>query len=418
MCDDRMRLLEKEVIMKMRKFIKERIAAFKTRESQRGQILYMVPVIIIAVAAIIGAAVDGSIMITNNIMANNNAAIGCLEAADAHYRGGSYLDAFTQAMVNNNVPSSAYSPTVGEGADLVRGIHFQGNTFWVVLTGTNQTNFLRIIGIDETPVYGRARCKGPDAGLSPIAVKESVFHQDPPEGCPWMPDYPILGNEQVSPPENCINNWPLADEQSGDNFRGALIPHYRCKAGPSGVPPVEQCVYLYEPPYEPAPPDPGSTFQPYKYLAEGCMMGENCNIGYELQPVGTEGYVPVNLPIVDGTTSSGLCSAFLQAGHYVGELLVVLIFGGPDDDPNRGYVYAPDSGNRENVRLKYYAIYEITRFEQTDKNCNQMFAKPWGYTQGQNAENPGPWGPFYSLTEIPLDFKPREISWNYSGALP
>jgi hypothetical protein len=389
--------------MKLRKYTQGIISSISWRGSERGQILYMAPVIILAIAAIIGVAIDASVIIMNNIMANNNAAIGCLEAADAHYRGESYQDAFAQAMENNNISLDAYSPVGGDGADLQRGIDFSGNSFWVVLTWTKPTSFLSIIGIDQMPVYGRARCKGPGVGMTPIAVKESAIYDQPlPEGVSYWEEYPILGNEQIAPPVDGVTEWQLADEQSGENFRGAILPHFRCL--PGGGQPVNECPEMTT--YEPAPLDPGESLQPYKELAEDCMRGVNCNIEYPDFDLD-----PVHIPIVDGTSNAQLCQSF-QEVHNVGDLIVVVVFGSDEPDEIIGQVYSPPSGNRENVKLLYYAVYEVTRFEQNENNCNQVFAQLWG---GHLSDQ---WGPYYSLDEIPLDFKPREISWNYSGALP
>jgi hypothetical protein len=407
--------------MKLRKFIQGRIASIKTREGQRGQILYMVPVIIIAIAALIGAAIDTSIWIANNIIANNNAAIACLAAADAHWRDpDTYLQVFQDILADNNVPVDAYSPQEGSGVNLKRGLIHEGSSIRVALSWTLDTNFMRIVGVDQVPVWGKARCIGPAIGLSPIAVREPAILQDDyieqadckPEywidgSCKYQEEHPILGKTSLNPwpsfmlPEDWPfvedGTWPLADVDSGLSFAGAIIPQIVCQA--TGEATVEHCPdYIY---YSNPPGEDLSNPQTQKNLAENCIRQIDCNINY---------IIGDHIPIVQGVSDSFLCHAF-QDKYEVGDIVIVVVFGGPD---GYGTVYNPDPGysNWENVQIKYYAKFEVVAYESNVNNCNQVWARLYG-----GYANPEMWK-ITNLDDLEENFKPREISWTFNGVLP
>jgi len=351
-------------------------AFLSRREGERGQVLVILAFGLVFLAALVGLMIDAAIYTTNNLIAHNNASVGCITAAEAYRRGGNPSTAFANIMTANGVTASVYSPNEGSGLTLTRGLENSGDMSWrAALAWEEPTSFLSIVGIRTMPIRGRARCVGRDSGgLAPIAVRESAV-QDSLTGIP--PDeYTILGRDP---------SWDLADVESGTNFRGAVFMHIWCV--PSGDPNCPDIRVFY-----PLTEDPPSA-QTQKKLVADCFNGINCSI-----------WPPVSerLPIVSGTSNNQLCKAFQNGGWQVGDKVAVIVFDGT--------VYSPDPtfGNWENVAVIGYAVYEIREFLPNDNTCNYVTAHLVG-------------GIYHSLEEIPADvilLRSREISWDYGGSIP
>jgi hypothetical protein len=351
-------------------------AFLSRREGQKGQVLVLLAFGLVFLAALVGLMIDVGIYTANNLIAHNNAAVGCITAAEAYRRGGSATTAFANIMVANGVPANAYTPNEGTGLNLIRGLENAGTSWRAALAWDQPTSFLNIVGIHTMPIRGRARCVGRDSGgLAPIAVRQSAV-LDSISGVP--PDeYTILGRDP---------QWKLADQESGTNFRGAVFVHMWCL--PSGDPNCLNVRVFY--PLTERPP----TAQTQKKLVEDCFRGINCSI-----------WPPVSerLPIVSGTSDSQLCHAFQDGGWQTGDRVAVIVFD--------GIVYSPDPtyGNWENVAVIGYAVYEIRQFLPNENNCNHVTAHLVSdriYT---------------SLSDIPADeilLRSREIPWDYGGPIP
>ena len=357
--------------------VKSAKAFLLRREGERGQVLLILAFGMVFLAALVGLMIDVGIYTTNNIIAHNNAAVGCVTAAEAYRRGGSATIAFANILQQNGMVPTTYSPNQGTGLGLTRGLENQGDGSWrAAVTWQQPTGFLGIVGIRDMTIRGRARCVGRDSGgLAPIAVRQSAVEDSlygiPPE------EYSILGRDP---------HWDLADVESGTNFRGAVFVHMWCI--PSGDPNCPNIRYFY--PLTEAPP----SAQTQKRLVEDCFKGINCSI-----------WPPVSerLPIVSGTSDNQLCHAFQAGGWEVGDKIVVIVFDGTVYKPAPGY------GNWENVAVVGYAVYEITRFEPNPRNCNNVIARLASDRI------------YDSLDDIPADvilLRSREISWDYGGPIP
>mgnify|MGYP001056943769 CR=1 FL=1 len=348
-----------------------------SREGQRGQILVMIPVAIVAVAALAGMVLDGALYAWLKYDADTNAARACIAAAEAHRRGGSAQVAFETLLQRNGYTADRYSPNVGSASSLTRGLDQVGSSWYSAVSWDEPTiAFLRLVGVDMMPILGQSRCVGRDSGgLSPIAVRETALEhswngEDPQE-------YSILGRDP---------KWDLADVESGENFRGAVFLHMWCI--PASDPNCPDLRVFY-----PLTEDPPSA-QTQKKLVEDCFRGINCAIWPES--------LPQRLPIVAGTSNAQLCKAF-QEGWSVGDKVVVLVFNG------EVYVPDPSYGNWENVAVIGFAVYEITAFEPNDNNCNNVIAR---LVSDQI---------YTDLDDIPGDvilLRSREIQWDYQGAIP
>lgn len=351
-------------------------AFLSRREGEHGQVLVILAFALVFLAALVGILIDVGVYTANNLIAHNNASVGCITAAEAYRRGGNASTAFAGIMTANGVPAEAYSPNEGSGLTLTRGLENSGDMSWrAALAWEQPTSFLNIVGIRTMPIRGRARCVGRDSGgLAPIAVRESAV-LDSLYGIP--PDeYTILGRDP---------SWDLADVESGTNFRGAVFVHMWCV--PSGDPNCPDIRVFY-----PLTEDPPNA-QTQKKLVEDCFQGINCSI-----------WPPVSerLPIVSGTSDNQLCHAFQDGGWQAGDKVAVIVFDGE--------VYSPDPtyGNWENVAVIGYAVYEIRSFEPNPNHCNHVIAHLVG-------------GIYHSLEEIPSDvilLRSREISWDYGGSIP
>jgi hypothetical protein len=358
-------------------------------DSQRGQVIYLVPVILVVVAVLVGVMIDMGIYVARRLDAESDAATACVVAVEANRRPGdpNAWQAFSSSLDSNEVPVDAYSPVgvaptsqdsprEGTGKNLTKGLEYQGDGSWrTAISWQEPTHFLGLVGIGEFGVWGRARCiERAGGGLSPIAVRESAI---PTPGTSDPDTYTILGEDP---------DWDLADIESGTNFRGAVFLHMWCR-DPDGVG-LENCPSVRV--FYPLTEEPPSA-QTQKKLVDACFKGINCSIW----PPSAE-----HLPIVSGTTAKELCKSALEAGWKVGDLIYVIIFNGEVYDPDPGY------SNWENVRVEYYAEYKITEFlPAADKSCNHMKA------QFQQT--------YDDISEIPtFNYRSREISWEYEGAIP
>ncbi len=157
------------------------------KKGERGQVLVILAFGLVFLAALVGLMIDVGIYTTNNIIAHNNAAVGCVTAAEAYRRGGSATIAFANILQQNGMVPTTYSPNQGTGLGLTRGLQNQGDGSWrAAVTWQQPTGFLGIVGIRDMTIRGRARCVGRDSGgLSPIVVRQSAIEDSlygiPPE---------------------------------------------------------------------------------------------------------------------------------------------------------------------------------------------------------------------------------------------
>lgn len=349
-----------------------------SREGQKGQILPMVPAVLIGIFVLVSLALDGALYVWLKYDADTNAARACIAAAEAHRRGGSAQAAYEALLQRNGYTADRYSPNEGSGASLTRGLDNAGSSWYsAVLWDEPTIGFFHLVGVDTMPILGQSRCVGRDSGgLSPIAVRETALEHSWAGGDPQ--EYTILGRDP---------HWDLADVESGTNFRGAVFLHMWCV--PASDPNCPDVRVFY-----PLTEDPPSA-QTQKKLAEDCFMGINCAIWPET--------LPQRLPIVSGTSNAQLCQAMQDGGWEVGDRIVVLVFDGEVHSPD------PTYGNWENVAVLGFAVYEITGFEPNDNNCNHVLAR---LVSDQI---------YTDLDDIPNDvilLRSREIQWDYQGAIP
>ena len=89
-------------------------AFLSRREAQRGQVLIILAFGLVFLAALVGLMIDVGIYTTNNIIAHNNAAVGCVTAAEAYRRGGSASGAFADIAATSFYPTKNLGG-IGEG---------------------------------------------------------------------------------------------------------------------------------------------------------------------------------------------------------------------------------------------------------------------------------------------------------------
>ena len=348
-----------------------------SRGSEKGQTLVLMAFVLIAMMVLVAFAIDVAMMIFLKIEAETNVARACIAAAETYRIGGDPYAAYVEILERNGYTSEKYFPKEGTGFNLTRGLENLG-TSWVsaVLWDEPTIGFFRLVGVESFPVLGQSRCvRRSSGGLAPIAVRESAVLDsiigNPPE------EYAILGRDP---------KWDLADVESGENFRGAVYLHMWCTPSDDpNCPNVEVFLPLTE-----EPPSPATQ----KKLVQDCFRGINCSIWPDTGE---------RLPIVPGTSNAQICKAFQDGGWKVGDKVVVIVFDGEVYSPG------PTYGSWENIAVVGYAVYEITAFEPSEKNCNHVIARlhsPEIYT---------------SLDDIPSDvilLKSREIQWDYQGAIP
>jgi hypothetical protein len=331
--------------------------------NQNGQTLPLLAAILIVIAILAGVIIDAGLVASLKIAAENDAATACVDMAEAAFRGNDPYTAAGASLASNLQPQYRWAPyAVGDDGVVVRGFQAATGGYRVALKWDQPVWFLNLVGIQTAPISARARCIGPEARLTPIAVRMSAVEHSLEGGAPEA--YTILGNDP---------KWDLADEESGTNFRGAVLVHMRCKSQ-DGVP-VTNCpdVDVYDPLTEP-PSNP----QAVKDLAEDCFAGVQCGI---VHPSGT------HIPIVSGTSDKQLVKAFCSPGCAVGTKVVVMIFDGEVYDPD------PTYGNWENIKVVGYAVYEIT-----DTSANAIEARLFS-------------GPFSNFADLDVTTSAREISW-------
>jgi hypothetical protein len=336
---------------------------------EAGQTAVIMALVLTVVAVLAGVAIDIGLVTWLTLSAQADAAAACVDAAEASYHGQDPYAAAAATLNANGQPEDHYSPyaTSADGI-VVRGFQPAPGVlslpagYRVALSWQQPIWFLQLVGIRTVPISGRARCIGPQARVVPIAVRETAVEHSLAGGNPEA--YTILGNDP---------RWDLADIESGDNYRGAVIVHMRCKA--DGAVPVTNCpdVDVYSPLTEP-PANP----QTVKDLVADCFSGSGCGI---IQPVGS------HIPIVSGTSDRQLVQSFCDAGCAVGTLVVVMLFDGEVYDPD------PTFGNWENVAITGYAVYRIT-----DTSANAIEAELYS-------------GPHATWADIDVETRPREISW-------
>lgn len=367
----------KRKIPTRRKTMNNIFVSFLKKRNEKGQVLVIFAIAFVLLLVVAGVLVDAAFFLANKIIANENAAVACIVAAEAHRRGESADAAFASILNENEMLPETYSPKEGSGFDLTKGLENHGDGSWLsAVFWEEPTHFLGLVGFHKMGISGRARCVERDnGGLSPIAVRRSAI-EDSINGLP-PEEYTILGRDPA---------WDLADEESGTNFRGAVFFHMWCV--PATDPNCPNVRVFY-----PLTEEPPSA-QTQKKLVMDCFMGINCNIWPD---------VGQRLPIVSGTSNNQLCKAFQDGGWKVGDKTVVIVFNGTVYDPN------PTFGNWENVAIVGYAVFEIVSFEPNPNNCNHVIARLYSnqiYT---------------SMDDIPADvilLKSREISWDYGGPIP
>lgn len=352
--------------------VKSAKAFLLSRESEKGQILYIALVYMIVLLIGIGALIDLARWNASSKIAETAARAACEDAVDAAWLGGNAQTTFSTVMLANGIPTENFSPKEGTGASLKKGLEPQSDgSYRAADSWTEPTSFLQILWIRLFGVLGKARCVAGNTGGAPIAVRESaVAYSLANPGAA----YTILGRDP---------KWKLADVESGTNFRGAVYVHMWCEPSSDPNCPNQQIFW----PLTSVPPSPATE----KQLAQDCFSGINCGIDV---PIGTR------LPIVGGTSDAMLCKSF-QNAYKVNDYVKVVVFNGTVENPD------PTYGNWENVRVIYYAIYQIASFEPNANNCNHVKAKLVG-------------GPYTSEDQIPENFllQTREISWDYQGVLP
>jgi len=305
----------------------------------------------IVIIVLLGVVVDAGIVYLYKTHLDEVAAIAACDIAE---NPGNAAAIFNSSLSDNVLITVTGTYNIASGS------------VWVNLNGDVPAYFLQIIGINSFPISGRARCLLPEAAFKPIAVRMSAVQYSLDGNMPE--DYEILGS---SP------KWDLADVENGKNFVGSVFLHMRCKdpnnEGITNCPQVD----VWQP-LESEPPSPQSV----KDLAGDCFSGIQCNIRH---PVGS------HLPIVSGVSNKFIVNSFCDAGCWIGQKVVVLIFDGEVYDPD------PTYGNWENVRIIGFAVYEVTEID-----TNTIKAKLFS-------------GPFDNWNDIDVVVDPREIQWDFGG---
>ena len=339
------------------------ISPLKYRRAQKGQVLILLVFGLIALIVVVGFAIDMGIWWWQTSIAHETARAGCVAAANSALIGGNAQSTFASVMNKNGIPTTAYSPKQGTGLGLKKGLELQSDGSWrAAVSWVEPTFLLNLVNVSQMPIFGRARCLTQNTGGSPIAVRKTAL--DYSKAHPGA-SYTILGNDP---------KWPLSDTENGNNFRGAVYLHMWCVPSSNQNCPGQIIFW----PLTSVPP----SSQTEKDLALDCFKGVNCNIQ---PPIGTR------LPITNGTSAKDLAAAF-ESVHKVGDKILVLVYDGT--------VWS--KGNSKNVVVQYYAVYQATKF-----SANSVEATLVG-------------GPYSSLSQIPSNFltRSREISWDYTGALP
>ncbi|GIV96011.1 MAG: hypothetical protein KatS3mg057_0668 [Herpetosiphonaceae bacterium] len=150
-----------------------------------GQSLVIIMLFLALIFIVIGLAIDGGLLYAQRRLMQNTADAACLAASNKLALGQSPDSAITAASevistnLSLNAPgtldytdvSQVYSPTIGSGVGLSRGIEVLTPSVRVALRAPAFTYFLRMVGIETYTVSARARCAPAlGGGASPFAV--------------------------------------------------------------------------------------------------------------------------------------------------------------------------------------------------------------------------------------------------------
>ena len=161
------------------------------RRVVRGQSLPLVVLMLALIFLTIGLGVDGGLLYAQRRLMQNSADAACLAAATRLAMGESSTQAeqaARDAIAANlgatpgggaNAPgtlsyttvSELYTPSIGSGVDLARGIELDGPRVRVALRSPAFTHFMRLLGQTEYTVAARAHCDASAGGGGmPFAV--------------------------------------------------------------------------------------------------------------------------------------------------------------------------------------------------------------------------------------------------------
>jgi len=240
------------------------------KRTERGQILIIVAMFLIFVSfPILAWVCDQGFIFLERRRYQKAADSACLNAVIADMNGLDPWAAATQALLNEGVPAQYFSPVVGSGIDLVKGIWIDYKIARVRVNGSSTSILAHFLGADGWHVAAEANCYKGMGGFLPLALKEyeegsKILQTDDPNDY-WSGPCPahLWVEETLSIPpverevENC---WVWGDEQvlAGDghipnegdvSMAGLIAPDLRCEEPPAEQNNCTQRVYIPPAPY-------------------------------------------------------------------------------------------------------------------------------------------------------------------------
>lgn len=286
----------------------------------KGQVIVVFPTALIVVLAVATLVIDGGLYMVGWRSVQEALDAACLAAAGP----GDDYGAFKNSLYANGVASEFYQPYVVG----VRGIQYTQDGFRAWLTGPQPTYLAQFMGLRDWTLHVRTRCIVPALHLTPILVKE-----------PWLDNqpWPILGQEGPGEAQ--------CDTCQGADFTGA------------GLPWVTSSNQTFEPRYYTDPATPNNSPNVFKSLFRDAILG---TIRTPLLTTGTR------IPVLAGVSNKFVVSAMLDAGYKVGDRIIVLVFNGE----------ITDTEPWENTQILYFAVFEITAFDQNTMHAAFIEAIP------------------------------------------
>ena len=165
--------------------------ARSSRARERGQVLVIFVLSLVALMGAAGLAVDMGRFYSERRFLQNAADAAALAAANALIRGGTEDDARADANAvltrNFSIPPNGVVPNLppgsgsevyssghaGDPAYLLDGILISGGSIRVAIRNTIDYTFGRVVGLDTNTMVGRARVRF-DGNLLPIAVRRYI----------------------------------------------------------------------------------------------------------------------------------------------------------------------------------------------------------------------------------------------------